>query len=656
MDPSAALSDPLGSAPFLPYPFRRPLLLLVLFVVGALYALSLWRPSSGSTPVDAPPWGSRPVLLIGRVAGYPSGRTDGDSFQLRLTWVQPSGAPAFRSDERVILFRKKPTETFTWGDTVSVWGPWIAADAGRRRRGISAQVFVPEGRSVLLRRASPFNPVRWAAGLRGRFHAAFKKHLPESSNHLLCGILLGDRPLGLEAFAADFRRSGTYHLLVASGSNVGFALGVWWLFSRWILWWPRRWTIASAPFISFLYALMAGGDPPVLRAAVMASVGAAGALLGRWDRLEHPLILSAGILLLWDPTSLHHAGFQMSYAATLAIAVVWGSRRSVTDDAEEASPPLRSPWGWIRKGAWSLFITSMAAQVALAPFLLYYFGRFSWVGIGANMLAVPLSGLCLFLGTGLAFLDSVWPAAASLWAVPTRWGAEALAGWAHLCAKMPGGEWQHSFNGRQTFALSLGILFGFISLYYGKKRAAVVSIVSLGTLVAVWGFASPKTNGALEVAWTGGRTPSVRVRTEKEGTVFKKGEPSRIDPLLVDGTHWSEGETRWEVIRPLGGNGFALRLKSEKTNVLLNFGLTGHQQAVFVGRSPDPVDLLSWTGAGGGPPSDELLTLLNPRWIVYQGTRIPLSVRQSGGAVVRPRRSGLHWRTDSSFTGFYPND
>lgn len=652
MDQTAALQEPLGAAVSFPYPLRRPVILFVVFIAAAMAVLSFWRtPPQPSDKLAR--YGGRPLLAIGRVVGFPKGTPGGDSFLLSLQWVQPSGAAAFRSNERLSVFRKNPQIPFTWGDTVSLWGPLMPVEANRGTpRGVAGRLFVPEGRSVLLERASPLHPLRWAAGLRDRFHAAFNKYLPEPSAQLLAGVLLGDRPPARAPFAADFRRSGTFHLLVASGSNVGFSLGVWWVFSRWVLWWPRRWTIAVAPFVAFLYAFMAGGDPPVLRAAVMATVGSVGALLGRWDRLEHPLILSAGILLLWNPNSLFQAGFQMSYAATLAIAVVWGVGRN-GEDPSRLVPRGARFFRWIGHGARDLFVTSLAAQLALAPLLLYYFGRFSWVGIGANMVAVPLSGLCLSLGAGLAFLDSCWPAAARLWAVPTRWGAEALAAWAHLCAKIPGAEWHLSINGEQTIALSVGVTLGFIALHFEKKRTAFLSVISVVTFCSVWALASPKPNFTFALSWTGGRSPSVQIQTEKDLTVFINGEPSPLDPLLVDGSQWTESHTRWEIVRPAGGDGFALRLDAGQTSALLNFGLTVRQQAEWVRRSPRSVNLLSWAGGKGGPPQKKLLKLLAPRWIVYQGPRIPISVRQSGAAVYRPRRESFHWRTTETSAGFY---
>jgi ComEC/Rec2-related protein len=640
-------------------------------VVGAIVALSFWRiptVSSGTLLLHA----GRPALVVGRVSGYPVGRSNGDTFLLRAKWVRPSGGGTLRAEEVVSVYRKNPVETFTWGDEVSVWGPLLGLDSYPSRGGASARLFVPEGKSTLLRRASPFHPIRWATTLRERFHLAFQRHLPPSTAYLLSGVLLGERPPALEQFAADFRRSGTYHLLVASGSNVGFALGVWWVFSRWVLWWPRRWTIAVSPLVAFLYAYMAGGDPPVLRAAVMATVGAMGALLGRWDRLEHPLFLSAGILLLWDPACLWGAGFQMSYAATLAIAVVWGSKKSPGLEPTERRYQRNGVLTKIGHGAGDLFVTSLAAQMALAPFLLYYFGRFSWVGIGANMLAVPLAGLCLFLGAGLTVLDSFWPAAATVWAVPTRWGADVLAGWAHLCAQVPGAEWNATFNGPQAFVLALGVALGFVTLYLKQWRKSLFFLFAVVTFGVVWGLGSTGEPPLLDLSWRGGRSTSLWVRTTSGVTVFEKGGDDRkrgdsfrcvsldsdrpvSDPWSVDGSRWAEGPTRWQVLRPPGGDGFAVRIDSDQIRTLLAFGLTPRQQKEWGQRLDGPVDLLSWNSGKGGPPQDSFLAQVNPRWMVYHGPRLSISARRSGVAVYRPGKTGLRWQADNKTAGFVPN-
>lgn len=642
-----------SSSFFLPYPFRRPVILAVCLGSLGLAALSFWEPFASTKEAFAGAVG-RPALMIGRVQGYPSATKGGDTFLLKTRWVRSSNGTGDHARHVVRVFRQRPSAPWTWGDEVSVWG--IVGEAGGRSgANVAATIFVPERKSFLLKRLSPSHPLRWAAGLRARFHQAFEKHLPPLHAQLLKGVLLGDRPPGLDTLSEDFRRSGLYHLLVASGSNVGFAVGVWWMFSRWVMWWPRKAVLAGVPGAAFLYAAMAGGDAPVLRAAVMASFLAVGALLRRWDRPEQSLFFSAGLLLVLDPTRLFQAGFQMSYVATLAIVTVWWIRRSADD---EDRPRVFGRVLWFRavRCVKDLLTTSLAAQLALAPLLLYYFGTFSWVGIGANMLAVPLSGICLWLGAVLAFLDGAWPWAASVWAVPTEWSAQALMGWARLWAKIPGAQLRGSINGPQTVALLVGIAALFMA-FTRKRRRLSVPLIGVITASVVWGLAEPDPPNALTIVWRGGRTPSVQVQTESETMVFEKKrlfERSHQDAILI---YWDEGPpsadliprsmgtAHWKYVSPQGGSGFALLLTHETYRLFLNFGLTSLQQKDSSIRSLGPVDGVSWSSGNGGPPTDDLLAILRPRWIVPL-TRASRSIRRSGAKVILPGREGLIWRDD----------
>lgn len=638
-----------------PYLLRRPVILVVCLGSLALAALSFWEPFAYSKEPLAGVVG-RPVLMIGRIQGYPSATKSGDTFLLKTRFIRFPNGEGTHASHLVRVFRQRPSVHGVWGDEVSVWG--IAGES-RIRSGmnVAATLFVPEGKSYLLKRLSPAHPLRWASALRARFHHAFETHLPPLQAQLMKGVLLGDRPQGMESLAEDFRRSGLYHLLVASGSNVGFAVGVWLVLSRWVLWWPRRGALAGVPVAAFLYAAMAGGDPPVLRAAVMASFLAMGALFHRWDRPEQSLFFSAGLLLALDPTRLFQAGFQMSYVATLALVTVWRIRRS----SDEADHPLlsgRTLWFRIRRWVQDLFVTSLAAQLALAPLLLYYFGAFSWVGIGANMVAVPLSGLCLWSGAVLAFLDSAWPWAASIWAVPTQWGAEALVAWARLWAKIPGAQLYWPINGPQTVALFVGMGGVFAALTCRWKR---ISIPLLGTVTAaaVWALNSPHPQTVWTIQWRGGRNPSVQVQTESGKTVFEKKQDLNGRGQDQRRIYWDEGPPspgaipssagtlRWELISPEGGPGFGVLLSNETARVFLNFGLSPRQQTDPSVRAVGPVDGVSWASGKGGPPTDDLLAILRPRWIVPL-TRASRSVRRSGAKVVSPTPEGLIWQLDDA--------
>ena len=80
-----------------------------------------------------------------------------------------------------------------------------------------------------------------------------------------------------------FFLTGTVHLLVVSGLNVAIlATGLYALV--WIGWLPRRTALALTMITVVVYALVAGADPPVLRATVLVVIVCLGIWTGRRAR------------------------------------------------------------------------------------------------------------------------------------------------------------------------------------------------------------------------------------------------------------------------------------------------------------------------------------------------------------------------------------
>jgi hypothetical protein len=109
------------------------------------------------------------------------------------------------------------------------------------------------------------------------------------------------------------------------------------------------------------------------------------------------------------------------------------------------------------------------------------------------------------------------------------------------------------------------------------------------------------------------------------------------------------------VVRPGEKGGFALWLEHGETSVFLNFGLTARQQKAWLLGQPRSADLVSWIGGKGGPPTDRMLAVLRPRWVVMPSSRVPRSVRRAGAALYHPRGKELHWRAEESTAGFSPS-
>lgn len=252
-------------------------------------------------------------------------------------------------------------------------------------------------------------------------------HLDHAARSLYGGMVLGDARDQPPEVVDDFRGSGLTHLLVVSGSNVAFVLVLAGPGLR-RLGWRGRWTLTVAVVAAF--ALVTRFEPSVLRAAAMAIVAVSGQALGRPSPSVRNLALAVTALLLIDPLLVRSVGFQLSVAASAAIA--WWS--------VPVAARLRGP----RVLREALGVTT-AAQLGVAPVLVPRFGGLPVAALPANLLAAPVAVLVTTWGLPAGLVAAAIEATigvdlALLLHVPTevalRWVAEV----ARVASSLPLGE------------------------------------------------------------------------------------------------------------------------------------------------------------------------------------------------------------------------
>ena len=309
------------------------------------------------------------------------------------------------------------------------------------------------------------SPAKTLPGHCGSAPAAFIFHLRQSSlarldqlfphqpfhRSLLKGLLVGDNSEIQRVWIEDFRRTGTYHALVISGSHISFVAGLfllWWRFSRW----GEFPLLAAAATTAWLYALVASADPPVLRSAAGFTLFVAARFFYRPPRLLNIIAAVALLFLLLDPWQLFEASFQLSFLAVLAIAalavpvlhhtssplylalnLVSRPRRplpiNVNIAAARAATRLRLLINIARllfrlsrvnarrlivfplraaAFAWDLFIVSAAVQLALVLPMVFYFHRLSLSGLSANVFATPIITLAIPFGFIAVLFNFAW--------------------------------------------------------------------------------------------------------------------------------------------------------------------------------------------------------------------------------------------------------
>ncbi|NLY52800.1 MAG: DNA internalization-related competence protein ComEC/Rec2 [Firmicutes bacterium] len=274
------------------------------------------------------------------------------------------------------------------------------------RRGISVTAFV-EGKEAVRRleshdlllgndlskgsfprlRAGGMQLFYGADRLRQRLLGVWEESLPFRYRGLLAAMVFGDETGLEEDLEQAFRRTGQAHLLSVSGLHVGFVAGWVWYLGRFL---PGGQVIKYliGMLAAWGYALLAGGNPPVVRAAAALSLYLGAAALGRGHNRLAAAAWAAFLQLWVNPSLLFDISFQLSYGALLGILVL-------AKPLETRLLPKGGPLGRIWAKAAAPMVLSISAQLAIFPLLSYYFQEISLLGPFIGLIAVPIAGLAV---------------------------------------------------------------------------------------------------------------------------------------------------------------------------------------------------------------------------------------------------------------------
>ena len=254
----------------------------------------------------------------------------------------------------------------------------------------------------------------------GRLIDAAADEQSADASAVLKALVFGDRSgIGSE-LRERFNRAGAGHLLAISGLHVGIVAAVayrslLWIFSFCspLLWrgLTRSWAAAVTVLVVVAYGILAGMSPSTQRAVVMVTIFLAAVIAGRTHDLFNTLAVAALAILVVFPPALFSISFQLSFAAVAAIVYGLGKIGSQNNTMlPEAHPFVRKLAGFV--------LVSALAIAGTTPIVLYHFNQTSVVGLGANLLLVPLVG---FVAVPLGLAAAAAAMLAGAVAAPALW-------------------------------------------------------------------------------------------------------------------------------------------------------------------------------------------------------------------------------------------
>lgn len=350
--------------------------------------------------------------------------------------------------EATVLAQLPPTATVRQGDVLSGIGELTVTEPAASSAGAAAMLRVFD---LTVKGSEATLPQR----LRTRVHEAIGERVlrsvPEPAGTLTLGVLLGDDSRMTGPVRQAFQAAGLTHLTAVSGWNVAVVAGVCELVLRRLL--SVRQRLPAVAGVVWAYAYLVGHQPPVVRAALMASLYLAARWRGRPREPVTALLWSVVAMIAVQPEIRFDVAFQLSALSTAALALL--------------GPQIARYPTWI--GAIVLPVT---AQLAVSPLLLSRFGAYSLVAPVANLFVGPAVAPAMAGGVLVAAASLVHPVAAEALGVlawlPARWivwVAELAAGVPDLTGRTV------ALGGHTTVLIYLGA--GIPVLWWWHRTTAV---------------------------------------------------------------------------------------------------------------------------------------------------------------------------------------
>ncbi|MCL7987984.1 ComEC family competence protein [Sphingobacterium sp. lm-10] len=340
-------------------------------------------------------------------------------------------------------------------------------------RGIYHQQRLPAAQLIVLETQT--NWYTYILNLKERVVTQFRSNISDQTAFSVASALVfGYRAEMDPEVNTAFTNTGTIHILSVSGMHVSMVF----LLLTFLLRPLDRWTYGKSfrfvivLFFIWMYVMLTGMAPPILRAGIMISFFVFSQWIGRRQQGLNALFASGFCILCYDPSMLFDVGFQLSYLAMLGIFLIF--------------PLLRSLY--LPRNRWLRIMTeysyiSIAAQLVTTPLTLYYFGQFPNYFLLANLLITIPATVVMYLGVALMVLPI--PQIAPLIGVLENMAVNSMVSMLKRIANLPGATSQGiTFILPQVIILFFALGSFFVALNYRLKYALYSLFAALFFLVS----------------------------------------------------------------------------------------------------------------------------------------------------------------------------
>ena len=337
--------------------------------------------------------------------------------------------------------------------------------------GITHQVYLKAGEFIVLKKTNKQKWKDFIYASRENVLDILQSNIKrEKELGLAEALLIGYKDDLDKSLVQSYTNTGVVHIIAISGLHLGL---IYWLLllalkplqKRSYYRWLKPVIVISG---LWLFSLLAGAQPSILRSAVMFTCLVLGDSLVRKASIYNTLAFSAFLLLCYNPYWLWDVGFQLSYSAVFSIVIFM--------------KPIYQ-WFYVTNKSldflWKINAVTIAAQILTLPISVYHFHQFPVHFLLTNFVAVPLSSVILISEIFLCALSFI-PSVASIIGTILSWLIWLMNTWVERIEALP----FSLLDGLQVDIMQVIVLFVAIAgfsywLLEKKKPALIVGLAGL---------------------------------------------------------------------------------------------------------------------------------------------------------------------------------
>ncbi|MEQ8240593.1 MAG: ComEC/Rec2 family competence protein [Cyclobacteriaceae bacterium] len=300
----------------------------------------------------------------------------------------------------------------------------------------------------------------------------------EREQSVLLALIIGINDYLDNELKTAYSSAGAMHVLAVSGLHVGIVYQIIVILFSFI----KRVRFGTWLFVGltvtaiWMYALVTGFTPSVLRASLMFTIILLSEHTGRKSNIYNSLGLAAFILILINPNHIYSVGFQLSFIAVFGIVFFhplfyrqfyFGSK--------------------VMSYLWSITCVSLAAQVATFPLTIYYFHQFPTYFLISNLIVIPAAMVMLVLGILMLILSVFIPFVAAFLGDVLTWVVWVLNESIQLLQQLPRPiiDWLY-FDAVDTWLVYGTLLFVALGLSQGVFQKLTFGLLLLVIFNIKW--------------------------------------------------------------------------------------------------------------------------------------------------------------------------